>query len=165
MLKPKTSLTTESKMKSQKIQRWEVVALVATRDRTKLLRSRSLKSILRQSHKPSRIVIVDDSRKHASQEEVRATVQELQQGGYCTDLLKNRRTPGASGTWNSGLDHIRRQYKDPTMIYVAFLDDDDSWCPSHIKQCLKTALSKELDVVATSFKRVTDNGLEKVIEP
>ena len=74
--------------------------LIATLDRTNLL-VRALKSISIQTCKPDRIVIVDDSRE--------PDIEALERIGTEFDLnleiLANRRTFGASGAWNTGLDH------------------------------------------------------------
>ena len=82
------------------------------------------------------------------------------------DFLGNRRTKGASGAWNSGLDHLLRICDDPRQVYVAILDDDDRWEPGHLAHCLALAERRRLDLVAAPFLRIEeDTETELVIPP
>jgi glycosyltransferase involved in cell wall biosynthesis/SAM-dependent methyltransferase len=71
-------------------------------------------------------------------------------------LLGNRRTPGASGAWSSGLDEATRRFAPAQAIYVAVLDDDDWWDRDHIAACLAHAVARDLDMVAAGIIRHDD---------
>ncbi len=138
-----------------------VVALIATRGRFDLLRERAIPSILAQSRRPDRIVVVVDRTKEEWPEHAREELaKELQD--LCGDrphitVMRNRRTPArAAGAWNTGIDQLHRdadiaRYAD--LWFVAVLDDDDAWAPDHIAACLDAAISRDLNMVAAGLIR------------
>ena len=67
---------------------------------------------------------MDDSKAEQNTAAVRSVWRRWRRAGVPIHLLRNRRTPGAAGAWNSGLDHLARHVADPDKVYVAFLDDD-----------------------------------------
>ena len=142
-----------------------VAALVATADRPVLLGTRSLPSISNQSLTPLRAVIVDDSGDDAAADLTRQAVQNWRPGGIAVDFLRNRRTNGASGAWNSGLDHLLRTCGDPARLYVAILDDDDRWDARHLETCMEAARRYDLDMVAAPFRRVGEDGGTRLQTP
>src|SRR5882757_3959615 len=76
-----------------------VVALIATRDRPFLLRC-AVASVAAQSRPLDAVLIVED----ASELTIHRVVAETQFPADVQPIvLKNRRTPGASGAWNTGL--------------------------------------------------------------
>ena len=103
-----------------------VAVLVATKNRHDLLAARSLPSIASQRRPCDELVLVDDSGDDASLERCRSLAFSL---GLPVSALLNRRTCGAAGAWNTGLDHLARHAADPRSVFVAFLDDDDEWLP------------------------------------
>ena len=142
-----------------------VVALVATAHRTELLKHRALPSIDRQSRPPWRVIVVDDSGDDAAAERTEGLVRDWRPAGIAVDFLRNRRTKGAAGAWNSGLDHLLRTCDDPERLYVAILDDDDHWEPSHLQQCLEAAESRDLDMVAAGFRRIEEGAEPRLVTP
>ncbi|MBE7491694.1 MAG: glycosyltransferase family 2 protein [Planctomycetes bacterium] len=125
----------------------DVSALVATKDRRDFL-LRALKSIALQTCPPASIVVVNDG--------------EPWTGGYAQclaravgtiplDLIANTCARGAAGAWNSGLDHIARKGASG---FVAILDDDDEWEPSHLEACTKCALSTGANIVVSGLRLV-----------
>ena len=104
-----------------------VAVLVATADRPALLERRALPSIASRSRLSSRVVVVDDSGVAEAAARSEQTVRDWRPAGIAVDFLRNRRTKGASGAWNSGLDHLLRTCGDPRRVHVAILDDDDHW--------------------------------------
>ena len=142
-----------------------LAVLVATADRPGLLASRALPSIGRQSRPPSRVVVVDDSRDGAAGRQTGRAVGWWRPPDVDVALLYNRRTKGASGAWNTGLDHLLRTCGDPTRVYVAILDDDDQWEPGHLDSCLVFAGSQNLDLVAAPFLRIEEGEEPKTIFP
>ena len=141
-----------------------VAVLVATAHRTTLLESRALPSIARQSRPPERVVVVDDSSGDTPGRTERL-VRGWRPTGIAVDFLRNRRTKGAAGAWNSGLDHLLRTGGDPERLLVAILDDDDRWEPHHLEICLKAAGSLRLDVVAAPFRRIEEGTAPRLTVP
>ena len=145
-----------------------LVALVATAHRTELLKHRALPSIERQSRPPWRVIVVDDSGDDAAAEQTEGLVRGWRPAGIAVDFLRNRRTKGAAGAWNSGLDHLLRLLRtcdDPERLYVAILDDDDLWEPDHLRQCLEAAESRGLDMVAAGFRRIEEGAEPRLVTP
>ena len=142
-----------------------VAALVATAHRTELLKHRALPSIGSQSRPPSRVIVVDDSDDDAAAGRTEELVRDWQPDGIAVDFLRNRRTKGAAGAWNSGLDHLLRTCGDPRRILVAILDDDDRWDPDHLQRCLAIAESRDLDMVAAGFRRIEEGAEPRLVVP
>ena len=142
-----------------------VAALVATAHRTELLKHRALPSIGNQSRPPSRVIVVDDSDDDAAAGRTEELVRDWQPAGIAVDFLRNRRTKGAAGAWNSGLDHLLRTGDDPRRIHVAILDDDDHWDPDHLERCLAIAESGDLDMVAAGFRRIEEGAEPRLVVP
>ena len=135
-----------------------VAVLIATANRSRLLASRALPSIESQTRTPWRVVVVDDSRTDAAAQRTEQAIRAWQPAGIVVDFLRNRRTRGAAGAWNSGLDHLLRTGGDPRRLHVAILDDDDRWEPDHLERCLALAESRRLDMVAAPFLRIEENA-------
>ena len=142
-----------------------VVVLVATAHRINLLEHRALPSIEHQSLPPSRVIIVDDSGQEVAAERTKRLVRSWQPAGMGVDFLRNRRTKGAAGAWNSGLDHLLRMCGDPGRLYVAVLDDDDQWSSHHLRRCLAAAEDRDLDMVAARFWRIEDSAEPLLVVP
>ena len=142
-----------------------VAVLVATANRLRLLASRALPSIESQTRTPWRVVVVDDSRTDAAAQRTEQAVRAWQPAGIAVDFLRNRRTRGAAGAWNSGLDHLLRTCGDPGRLHVAILDDDDRWEPDHLERCLALTESRRLDVVAAPFLRIEENAEPRPVIP
>ena len=142
-----------------------VAALVATANRTNFLRSRTFVSIEGQTRPPARLVVVDDSNADDA-ERTRRLVEGWHLPGVNVDFLRNRRTEGASGAWNSGLDHLLRTSNvSPEHVYVAILDDDDVWLPHHLESCLATMDGGRLDLVAAPFWRIEEGAEPEPVTP
>ena len=139
----------------------DVAALVATSERTELLETRALPSIARQARAPACVVVVDD----AGAKRTEALVRGWRPAGVDVAFLRNRRTKGAAGAWNSGLDHVLRICVDPRRMFVAILDDDDEWTPVHLQRCLEAAERQRLDVVASGFWRIEEGAEPKLVTP
>jgi hypothetical protein len=76
-------------------------------------------------------------------------------------VMRNRRTPArASGAWNTGLDQLHRDHRQPDLVFVAVLDDDDAWEPNHLANCLDGAIAGDLNMVASGLIRhsLTDDA-------
>ena len=144
---------------------YHVAALVATAHRPSLLAGRALPSIRNQTRTPWRVVVVDDARNDAAARRTERAVRAWQPAGIVVDYIRNRRTKGAAGAWNSGLDHLLRTGDDPQRLYVAILDDDDRWEPDHLERCLALAESRRLDMVAAPFLRIEEDAEPRPVIP
>ena len=142
----------------------DVAVLVATSERTELLETRALPSIARQTRTPVCVVVVDDSG-DAGAKRTEALVRGWRPVGVDVAFLRNRRTKGAAGAWNSGLDHLLRICADPRRLFVAILDDDDEWAPVHLQRCLAAAKRRRLDVVASGFWRIEEDAEPSLVTP
>jgi hypothetical protein len=138
-----------------------VVALVATKNRHSLLAGRALPSVASQKRPCDELIIVDDTADAASFERCRRLAGSL---SLSASPLQNRRTPGAAGAWNTGLDHLARNAADPRSVYVAFLDDDDEWLAHHLEHCVG-ALQNGASLVASGFVRVVTGQPDELVLP
>lgn len=142
-----------------------VAVLVATANRIDLLRERTFVSVERQSRPPARLVVVDDSVRDSA-ERTRRLVQDWRFPGVNVDFMRNRRSKGAAGAWNSGLDHLLRTSNvSPEHVYVAILDDDDEWLPHHLEACIALTADGGIDLVAAPFWRVEEDVESELIRP
>ena len=124
-----------------------IAAVVATHNRPQLLANRSLLSIAGQSRPPDYLVVVDDSDPETRRTN-REIVADYRVEGTNTVYLENYRTPGVAGAWNTALSEL--QATEPS-VFVAILDDDDSWDSSYLRRCEEEVLRAGLDMVATGI--------------
>jgi glycosyltransferase involved in cell wall biosynthesis/SAM-dependent methyltransferase len=129
-----------------------LAVLIATRNRPQLLQ-RALRSAWGQTQKPDILVLVDDARGSELSPDFDWVAH--QAGIHHTEfiLLRNRRSKGAPGAWNTGLDELHRRYEDPTTVFVAVLDDDDEWEPDHLHACSHRACESGLQMVVSGIIR------------
>jgi glycosyltransferase involved in cell wall biosynthesis/SAM-dependent methyltransferase/peptidoglycan/xylan/chitin deacetylase (PgdA/CDA1 family) len=121
--------------------------VIATKNRFKLL-ERALNSVKAQSLKPERVVVVIDQ-KEADLDQIRYLGRQIE---LPVEVLANRRTPGASGAWNTAFDHLARLNLDPTCHVVSILDDDDWWNDHYLSE-VHTAAQSGADVMAAAISR------------
>ena len=131
-----------------------IAAVVATHNRPELLAGRALASIAGQTRRPDCLIVVDDSDaefRRANAEVVSA----LHIPDTRTIYLENRRTPGASGAWNTALIHL---YEIDPAAFVAVLDDDDLWAETYLERCEQAIMENGLGMVAAGlvFHRYQD---------
>jgi len=138
-----------------------IIALIATCNRQKLLLSRALPSISNQSSHYDHVVLIDDGDQRVDHAKIEYFSSECD---LPISLLTNRRTNGASGAWNTGIDHLARNSLDPTLVYVAFLDDDDAWHSNHLT-LIESAIDEGAEVIATGFRRLVDTEPGEMVMP
>jgi hypothetical protein len=90
-------------------------------------------------------------------------VESLSLPGCEISYLENERTPGASGAWNTALDFLAGKGGDASGVFVAVLDDDDSWSSAYIERCCATAAEQKLDMVAADLRRFESLGAQPSI--
>lgn len=122
--------------------------IIATCGRTELL-ARAVTSVTKQTLRPGRVVIVADYC-----EVDLSDLNDLADSADLTlEILTNRRTKGASGAWNTALDHLTRSDPTPQYHLVSVLDDDDWWGNSYLNEVVQTAVAGA-DVVASAVVRI-----------
>jgi len=142
-----------------------IAVIVATCDRPELLASRSIPSILNQSKPPELLIIVDDSRSAKNQRKNAAYIESLKSDTTTISFVRNRRTPGACGAWNTGIDGVFEQVMSPENTYLAILDDDDYWQPTYLAKCIKLASTGSYDLVAADLSRIEDLNAPPLEDP
>ncbi len=135
----------------------QLAVIVATKNRRNLLKNRSLLSIQNQTITPDFLLVSDDSDAPKIKKN-QAVVNQLQIKKCQILYLKNNRTPGASGCWNSAIDVLLTKIDFPEHVFVAFLDDDDEWQPNYLETCVNTVHKYNLDMVACGINRFEDNS-------
>ncbi len=130
-----------------------VAVLIATTPRLELLQKHALKSLSMQRHKPELIVVASDRRKLTVKEH-----EALQQAIPDVKLIsvKNKNSPGAAGSWNTGVDVIATHFND---CYLSIIDDDDEWNESHLSDCLIASDSGKADIVLSGINIVKNGNI------
>lgn len=135
-----------------------VVAIMASRGREDRFLDRSIGSVVAQSRLPDVLVVVLDIDDETHAERIRASTIDMVAGRFPVVFLRNERSKGPSGAWNTGLDWAHREWSNPEAIYVAAIDDDDAWESGHVEACLTKAVESDLDMVAADLLRVEQEG-------
>jgi hypothetical protein len=106
------------------------------------------------------VIVVDRTKEEMPDQDLARLRQQLE--AQCGDrlrvtVMRNRRTPArAAGAWNTGVDQLHRDAgiaRSADLWFVAILDDDDAWIPTHIESCLEAAISRDLNMVASGLIR------------
>jgi hypothetical protein len=145
---PRRSLETAVRDMLRCPRKIEVVVVVASCGREKLLRDRSLPSIQKQTVAPARVCVVLDEAESASTD-----LQALRQDFPKFEFIRNCRTKGASGAWNTGVMQVATLPEVQMYCYLAILDDDDSWERNHLETCLKETENGLADLVVSGIVR------------
>jgi glycosyltransferase involved in cell wall biosynthesis len=119
-----------------------VSVIIPTYNRRHLL-GRAIESVLKQSHRDLRLIVVDD----ASTDGTPAFLQGLRDPRV--EVVRHERNLGAAAARNTG---IRRADSE----FVAFLDSDDEWLERKLERQLEAfeAADPELGVVFTRFQKI-----------
>ena len=142
-------------MSASRISSQPVLAvLIATRNRPQLLQ-RALNCVWSQSRLPDHLVVIDDARPGEIPLDHKSVDSASRRRGIHPILLRNQRTSGPAGAWNSGLDQLYRRYEsDPSHVFVAILDDDDEWDSDHLAVCWDQAVGRSLHMVVSGITRI-----------
>ncbi|GHA62433.1 glycosyltransferase family 2 protein [Photobacterium aphoticum] len=136
----------------------QLAVIIATKNRTELLKDRAIRSVINQTIVPNYVIVVDDSSVE-DRKKNKAIVDDLSEADFQIKYLINQRTPGASGAWNTAIDYLCTQRsKNMDSLFLAFLDDDDEWHPSYLEKCLAVASENQCNMVAVGFYRFEGNG-------
>jgi glycosyltransferase involved in cell wall biosynthesis len=127
-----------------------ITAIVPTCDRPVLL-ERALRSIAAQEFLPTEIIVVDDT--GDGHDNVTRRALEIP-GLRGVHVVANSNTKGASGARNAGAELA-------TGELLAFLDDDDEWLASYLREVAALFALKDLDVVCTDLLCRFADGLDR----
>ena len=139
-----------------------IAVVIATCDRENLLAERALPAVVGQSYTPDYLVVVDDSQPE-NRPRNREIVRSAECGGTRVTYLENSRTQGASGSWNTALKFLHASAGEPSNLFVAILDDDDSWAPDYLQRCFDQICERNLDMVAADIHRIEANSEEALL--
>lgn len=103
----------------------EVTVIIPTRDRAAFL-AHALRDVRRQLEVDLEVVVVDDASADAD------TVAGMTSGDPRIRLVRHSSPRGVAAARNTGIANARG-------IWLAFLDDDDRWTPSKLRQQLDAA--------------------------
>ena len=152
-------------MTIQDLKQIQIGVIVATCDRPMLLSERSIPSILNQSRAPDFLIVVDDSSSAENIKKNNDYIESLRLPNTTIKIIRNNRTTGACGSWNTGIEWIFIQAISPKNTYLAILDDDDAWKNEYLETCIEHCKSENYDMVATGIERYDSEDKPPVIYP
>lgn len=130
-----------------------VSVVIPTADRAALV-SRAIKSVLAQDYTDFELIIVDDCSNDNTKEII---------GIFCDRrivYIKHACKRGANAARNTGIKAAKGKY-------VAFLDDDDEWCPTKLSKQVKKAneSSDNIGVIYTGFIKIDNQTVRRIVLP
>lgn len=130
----------------------EIYVIITTKDRSNLLED-ALESVLSQSYKPKKIIVVSDSKK----EEIKKEQNYIKNISEKVKYISNKRSKCYGGSLNTAIDYLMNteEFKFLLNSYIAILDDDDIWEKDHLKDCIES-LDKEYDFLIPGIKLFKD---------
>jgi hypothetical protein len=130
----------------------DIAVVIATNNRSRLLSERAIPSVIGQIRQPEYLVVIDDSSRDHRQRNAEL-VAAVHLPGCEVTYMKNARSDGASGCWNTALDFLFGIVEDPERLFVAILDDDDAWASTYLERCYAAACDQDLDMAASDIRR------------
>jgi 2-polyprenyl-3-methyl-5-hydroxy-6-metoxy-1,4-benzoquinol methylase/GT2 family glycosyltransferase len=134
-----------------------IIAIIPTAGRPQSL-PRALESILHQSLKPTKIIIVGENQEDINTFSAGSIPEPV--------TLVNRRTPNLSGAINTALFYLVSTETVAKETYIAFLDDDDLWENKYLEKCVSSARANDSDMVVSGIIRhetESDSGRKQSI--
>ena len=135
----------------------KIYCVIATKNRLELLQ-KALHSVEDQTKVPNKIIIVSDSDDDIYEKEKNLILKN-------SILLRDKYEHNYAGNLNTAIDYIikeeinNEQIFDISNIYIAFLDDDDTWRKNYIEICSKHLYDRP-DFVVAGLNYIEDNNLE-----
>jgi len=127
------------------------IIIATSFNRNDLLFSRSLKSVLNQTHSPDFIVIVDDNQNKNEFESILEKVNKLNNKNiFCIRNFKTKHNSG-TGAWNSGIDFLGNKFNNFDNSYIAILDDDDEWDNKYLEKCVEQIKTRGIENTKAVF--------------
>lgn len=130
-----------------------IIVVVATKNRVSLL-TNALESISIQTKKPLDVFVASDSTYENE------CVERTLCSKYGFSFLKDKYTHNYAGNLNTAVESIFAKYAfenryDLDNLYVAFLDDDDTWHKEYLRECWNAHTTKT-DIVVCGLNYHTD---------
>ena len=146
--------------KEKETQDHSVDIILPTFNRSKMLFERSIPSVLEQTHKNFRLLVISDCCTDDT-EEIVSSFNDKRIILLKINKRKKRYPPTPENHWfagpvvaiNYGLNFIKSDW-------IARIDDDDVWTPDHLEKLISYAIKKNSEFVSSSYI-VVQNG-EKV---
>eukprot|EP00818_Percolomonas_sp_WS_P005507 CAMPEP_0117456552 /NCGR_PEP_ID=MMETSP0759-20121206/11937_1 /TAXON_ID=63605 /ORGANISM="Percolomonas cosmopolitus, Strain WS" /LENGTH=416 /DNA_ID=CAMNT_0005249897 /DNA_START=131 /DNA_END=1378 /DNA_ORIENTATION=- len=140
----------------------KVYCIIATHNRPELLKEAVL-SVVHQTQHVDCMYIVNDGSDSLTSEEVREWIDDSNNLPQLTVMTNKRKRNSASGAWNTAIEHIEnieQSKQEDADIFLAFLDDDDTWESIHIETCLQTLehSAGKADVIVSGIVRHTSEN-------
>lgn len=133
--------------------------ILPTYNRSEMLKSRSVPSVLNQSYKNFRLIIIGDR----CNDDTEKVVNSFNDDRIIFFNIKNRskRYPETvENHWFAGpVVAINTGLKMVKGDWIARIDDDDIWEQNHLEDLLNFAISKKAEFVSSSYKTIV-NGTE-----
>lgn len=129
----------------------QAVVLIATKNRPNQLNV-ALTSVFHQTCLPKRVVVVSDCDADFV-EATKTVVKSFQNYGIPCLYLENERTKNLSGAINTGLQELITNGILPEANYCAILDDDDTWDPTYLAECLLCGEENNADWIISGLIR------------
>ena len=115
---------------------------------------RAIRSLLKQSHPPHRIILVDDCGAERLNDDI---LEEIRSYGIDPLLIKNKENKGPGGSRQAGMDCITEETD-----FLLFLDSDDYLSENFIEESL-IIHSKRSDIIATFGNTINiETGITRI---
>ncbi len=138
--------------------------LLPTFNRSKLLKERAIKTVLKQSYKNFELIIVDDG----STDETKKIVKNIKDKRivyFKIKRSKNRYPNKVENHWLVGpVVALNKALKLAKGDWIARIDDDDIWTKDHLNDLLKKVIEKKSEFVSSDYLEIRNNR-KKIIKP
>ena len=131
--------------------------ILPTYNRSKMLMERSIPSVLNQSHKKFRLLIIGDCCTDNTEEVVKS-FNDKRIIFFNLSKREKRYPPSPENHWFAGpVTAINEGLKFVESDWIARIDDDDTWTSDHLEELLSFALKKKSEFVSSSYTIIQDN--------
>ena len=131
--------------------------ILPTYNRSKMLLERSIPSVLNQSYKNFRLIIVGDCCTDDTEKIVKS-FNDKRIIFFNLRIRKKRYPPTPENHWFAGpVTAINQGLNLIDSDWIARIDDDDIWTPDHLKELLSFALKKKSEFVSSSYTVIHEN--------
>jgi glycosyltransferase involved in cell wall biosynthesis/2-polyprenyl-3-methyl-5-hydroxy-6-metoxy-1,4-benzoquinol methylase len=137
---------------------FKIVAIIPTKSRLPQLK-KALTSVANQTRLPDELIIVGEE--DADFPNNKKTKDRLSKTKI--HWLLNKRTSNLSGAINTAVQFLISEGINPSITYLAFLDDDDTWEPEYLQLNYELATSKNIGLTFSGIIRhenIDDRGLK-----
>ena len=134
-----------------------IYCIIATKNRVELFQE-ALKSVHVQTKKPNKIIIISDSTDDNYEKEIKLVSKN-------DIIIKDEYEHNYAGSLNTAINYIlKEEYTNESIfnindIYLAFLDDDDTWRENYLEIC-EQYLYDFPDFVVAGLFRIDDKNKE-----